>query len=112
MEGQHNVVGCGWSRHSGNRCDDESAVKRSCSNDSTVVRPTSVYWRSTCWHEDLHTERYGMKIFETLNIRIKLVVMSIEPTSLGCVGSRLEVEVRSQDWQGCCEVAEGWMPVR
>jgi len=38
MEGRHNVEGCGWSRHSGNRCDDESAVKGSCLNDRTVVR--------------------------------------------------------------------------
>ncbi len=99
MEGRHNVEGCGWSRHSGNRCDDESAVKRSCSNDSIVVKPTSVYRWSTWLHEDLdlHTERYGMKNFETLTIRIKFVAMSIEPTRLGCVGSRLEVEVRSQD---------------
>ena len=50
--------------------------------------------------------------FFQLTIRIKTVVMSIEPTRLDCVGRRLEVEVRSQDWQGCCEVAQSWMPVR
>ena len=61
-------------------------------------RPT--YW--TSWNEK----------FCKLTIRIKTVVMSLEPTRLDCVGRRLEVEVRSQDWQGCCEVAEGWMPVR
>ena len=66
--------------------------------DVLAWRPT--YW--TSWNEK----------FCKLTIRIMTVVMSTEPTRLDCVGRRLEVEVRSQDWHGSCEVAEGWMPVR
>ena len=87
------IGGCGWSRHSGNRCDDESAVKGFCSNDSTVVKPTSVYRCSTWLPEELHTVRFVIKNIQKLTFRlaIKAVAMSIESTWLGCVGCRIEV---------------------